>query len=103
LVIVFEILLRAFRSSLLGGRIKNPGQAFLDSVFYNPIQQFNRDLSVLAIRAHGEHIIDLKKQKALCSAFGAGLGFSAWSSSRFRFFSPLPACLFSFWQPNPAI
>lgn len=25
-------------------------------VFYNPIQQFNRDLSVLAIRAYGEHI-----------------------------------------------
>ncbi|KAJ5774664.1 tRNA (guanine(26)-N(2))-dimethyltransferase [Penicillium paradoxum] len=34
------------------------------SVFYNPIQQFNRDLSVLAIRAHGEHVLDLKKQKA---------------------------------------
>jgi tRNA (guanine26-N2/guanine27-N2)-dimethyltransferase len=33
------------------------------SVFYNPIQQFNRDLSVLAIRAFSEHIIDLKKQK----------------------------------------
>lgn len=26
------------------------------SVFYNPIQQFNRDLSVLAIRAYGEHL-----------------------------------------------
>ncbi|OQE47270.1 hypothetical protein PENCOP_c001G01407 [Penicillium coprophilum] len=36
----------------------------VQSVFYNPIQQFNRDLSVLAIRAYGEHIIDLKKQKA---------------------------------------
>ncbi|KAJ5834248.1 tRNA (guanine(26)-N(2))-dimethyltransferase [Penicillium robsamsonii] len=36
----------------------------VQSVFYNPIQQFNRDLSVLAIRAHGEHIIDLKKKKA---------------------------------------
>lgn len=34
------------------------------SVFYNPIQQFNRDLSVLAIRAHGEHVLDLKKLKA---------------------------------------
>lgn len=33
------------------------------SVFYNPIQQFNRDLSVLAIRAFSEHVIDLKKQK----------------------------------------
>lgn len=35
----------------------------MQSVFYNPIQQFNRDLSVLAIRAHGEHIIDLKKKQ----------------------------------------
>ncbi|CAI7609778.1 unnamed protein product [Penicillium glandicola] len=36
----------------------------VQSVFYNPIQQFNRDLSVLAIRAYGEHVVDLKKQKA---------------------------------------
>jgi tRNA (guanine26-N2/guanine27-N2)-dimethyltransferase len=36
----------------------------VQSVFYNPIQQFNRDLSVLAIRAYGEHILDYKKQKA---------------------------------------
>ncbi|PYH78692.1 N2,N2-dimethylguanosine tRNA methyltransferase [Aspergillus uvarum CBS 121591] len=34
------------------------------SVFYNPIQQFNRDLSVLAIRAFGEHVVAVKKQKA---------------------------------------
>ncbi|KAI9929790.1 hypothetical protein AWENTII_009563 [Aspergillus wentii] len=34
------------------------------SVFYNPIQQFNRDLSVLAIRAYGEHALAAKKQKA---------------------------------------
>lgn len=33
------------------------------SVFYNPIQQFNRDLSVLAIRAYGESLLDLKKQR----------------------------------------
>lgn len=33
------------------------------SVFYNPIQQFNRDLSVLAIRAYGESLLDLKKEK----------------------------------------
>ncbi|CAG8197045.1 unnamed protein product [Penicillium salamii] len=36
----------------------------VQSVFYNPIQQFNRDLSVLAIRAYGEHLLDYKKQKA---------------------------------------
>lgn len=35
------------------------------TVFYNPIQQFNRDLSVLAIRAYGEHVLALKKQRAL--------------------------------------
>jgi tRNA (guanine26-N2/guanine27-N2)-dimethyltransferase len=34
------------------------------SVFYNPIQQFNRDLSVLAIKAYGEHVLAVKKQKA---------------------------------------
>ncbi|KAF3401992.1 hypothetical protein F1880_009723 [Penicillium rolfsii] len=34
------------------------------SVFYNPIQQFNRDLSVLAIRAFSEHAMAVKKQKA---------------------------------------
>ncbi|KAJ5151774.1 tRNA (guanine(26)-N(2))-dimethyltransferase [Penicillium capsulatum] len=33
------------------------------SVFYNPIQQFNRDLSVLAIRAYAEHAQDVRKQK----------------------------------------
>ncbi|KLJ13391.1 hypothetical protein EMPG_11667, partial [Blastomyces silverae] len=33
------------------------------SVFYNPIQQFNRDLSVLAIRAYGEHAILVKREK----------------------------------------
>lgn len=32
-------------------------------VFYNPIQQFNRDLSVLAIRAYGEAVIEEKDQK----------------------------------------
>ncbi|KAL1956692.1 hypothetical protein VTO42DRAFT_6942 [Malbranchea cinnamomea] len=33
------------------------------SVFYNPIQQFNRDLSVLAIRAYGEHAMAVKQMK----------------------------------------
>lgn len=34
-------------------------------VFYNPIQQFNRDLSVLVIKAYGEQVIEqqLKKSK----------------------------------------
>ncbi|KAF2144989.1 uncharacterized protein K452DRAFT_284380 [Aplosporella prunicola CBS 121167] len=33
------------------------------SVFYNPIQQFNRDLSVLAIRAFGEDALAQKQHK----------------------------------------
>lgn len=39
------------------------GEDESQSVFYNPIQQFNRDLSVLAIRAYGESLLDLKKEK----------------------------------------
>ncbi|KAF2761051.1 N2,N2-dimethylguanosine tRNA methyltransferase [Pseudovirgaria hyperparasitica] len=37
--------------------------AVRQSVFYNPIQQFNRDLSVLAIRAFSEDYLDRKKRK----------------------------------------
>ncbi|GME63507.1 Dimethylguanosine tRNA methyltransferase [Neofusicoccum parvum] len=33
------------------------------AVFYNPIQQFNRDLSVLAIRAYGEDALATKTRK----------------------------------------
>lgn len=32
------------------------------SVFYNPIQQFNRDLTVLAIKAYGEETVERKKK-----------------------------------------
>ncbi len=32
------------------------------SVFYNPIQQFNRDLSVLAIKAYGEEVVERRKK-----------------------------------------
>ncbi|KAL3489748.1 S-adenosyl-L-methionine-dependent methyltransferase [Aspergillus germanicus] len=32
------------------------------SVFYNPIQQFNRDLTVLAIRVYGEHVMAVHKR-----------------------------------------
>ena len=37
-----------------------PGQ----SVFYNPIQQFNRDLSVLAIKVYSEHVAASFERKA---------------------------------------
>ena len=33
------------------------------SVFYNPIQQFNRDLSVLAIKAYSEHVTAVRDEK----------------------------------------
>jgi tRNA (guanine26-N2/guanine27-N2)-dimethyltransferase len=33
------------------------------SVFYNPIQQFNRDLSVLAIKAYGEEVMERKRRR----------------------------------------
>lgn len=32
------------------------------TVFYNPIQQFNRDLTVLAIKAHGEELVEARKK-----------------------------------------
>lgn len=38
------------------------GATETQSVFYNPIQQFNRDLSVLAIKAYGEETIERKLQ-----------------------------------------
>ncbi len=48
------------------GLKSNKNGTALDSesqtVFYNPIQQFNRDLSVLAIRAFGEEIIAKKRR-----------------------------------------
>ena len=48
--------------------LKNESQvkekaAKTQSVFYNPIQQFNRDLSVLAIRAFGEDLAAIRKSR----------------------------------------
>ncbi|TKA74506.1 hypothetical protein B0A49_05612 [Cryomyces minteri] len=39
------------------------GDSQAQSVFYNPIQQFNRDLSVLAIKAFGEDLCALRRAK----------------------------------------
>ncbi|KAF2153798.1 N2,N2-dimethylguanosine tRNA methyltransferase [Myriangium duriaei CBS 260.36] len=41
------------------------------NVFYNPIQQFNRDLSVLAIRAFSEDFAERRKQRAEKKSEGA--------------------------------
>lgn len=38
------------------------GENQAQSVFYNPIQQFNRDLSVLAIKAYGEEVMERKQR-----------------------------------------
>ncbi|KAH9214239.1 S-adenosyl-L-methionine-dependent methyltransferase [Leptodontidium sp. 2 PMI_412] len=38
------------------------GENTPQSVFYNPIQQFNRDLSVLAIKAYGEELLERKQR-----------------------------------------
>lgn len=40
------------------------GSEQVQSVFYNPIQQFNRDLSVLAIKAFGEDVMARRRQKS---------------------------------------
>ena len=34
------------------------------SVFYNPIQQFNRDLSVVAVKVYSEHVLAVREFKA---------------------------------------
>lgn len=34
----------------------------VQQVFYNPIQQYNRDLSVLAIKTYGEHALERRRQ-----------------------------------------
>ncbi|KAJ0305186.1 hypothetical protein COL516b_005417 [Colletotrichum fioriniae] len=40
-------------------------------VFYNPIQQFNRDLSALAIRVYGEEVVERKAAQAVKAAEAA--------------------------------
>ena len=39
------------------------GQSKAQSVFYNPVQQYNRDLSVLAIKAFGEDLAAIRKAR----------------------------------------
>ncbi|KAI9744753.1 MAG: RNA methyltransferase tRNA(m5U54)methyltransferase [Claussenomyces sp. TS43310] len=54
-----HILVPASTSSVPQTTPKGENQA--QSVFYNPIQQFNRDLSVLAIKVYGKDTLDRKK------------------------------------------
>jgi len=51
------------RTELDPKRKDDSDDSIAQSVFYNPIQQFNRDLSVLAIRAYGEDLMALRQAK----------------------------------------
>ena len=42
-------------------RKKNEDGSDVQRVFYNPIQQFNRDLTVLVIKTHGQEAVERKK------------------------------------------
>lgn len=43
------------------GPVNNAGP--VQTVFYNPIQQFNRDLTILAIKAYGEEVVEKRKKQ----------------------------------------
>jgi tRNA (guanine26-N2/guanine27-N2)-dimethyltransferase len=43
---------------------RGSGMEQQESVFYNPIQQFNRDLSVLAIKVFSEHFVTVAREQA---------------------------------------
>ncbi|KAJ2898300.1 hypothetical protein MKZ38_004025 [Zalerion maritima] len=45
-------------------KTKNEDGSEVQQVFYNPIQQFNRDLTILAIKAYAEEVIEKKKRAA---------------------------------------
>ncbi|KAL2876243.1 RNA methyltransferase tRNA(m5U54)methyltransferase [Colletotrichum sp. CLE4] len=52
---------------LVPAEVNDKGQ----QVFYNPIQQFNRDLSALAIRVYGEEVVERKAAQAAKAAEAA--------------------------------
>jgi tRNA (guanine26-N2/guanine27-N2)-dimethyltransferase len=58
-----NILIPADIAKTIPNPVKPSEEAQRQSVFYNPIQQFNRDLSVLAIRAFGEGLIKAKRER----------------------------------------
>lgn len=51
------------RTELDPKRKQDSDDTVAQNVFYNPIQQFNRDLSVLAIRAFGEDLVALRQAR----------------------------------------
>lgn len=60
--IQYQIVREGFAEILTPQNKKAP-QSKAQAVFYNPIQQFNRDLSVLAIRAFGDDFAVKRKSK----------------------------------------
>ncbi|KAB8338892.1 hypothetical protein FH972_021834 [Carpinus fangiana] len=56
----------------------------VQSVFYNPIQQFNRDLSVLAIKAFGEDLCAVRRKQAEDSFKRKGRGKAAKARNKQR-------------------
>ncbi|KAM0328126.1 hypothetical protein ACHAQA_005530 [Verticillium albo-atrum] len=57
----YDVIQEGMAKILVPGGVKEKKDKDAQQVFYNPIQQFNRDLSVLAIRAYGEEIIANRK------------------------------------------
>ncbi|KAM0277134.1 hypothetical protein ACHAQH_006028 [Verticillium albo-atrum] len=53
----YDVIQEGRAKILVPGGMKENKDKDAQQVFYNPIQQFNRDLSVLAIRAYGEEVI----------------------------------------------
>ncbi|KAI4128288.1 MAG: hypothetical protein LQ347_004237 [Umbilicaria vellea] len=58
-----EILNPRKESAQKGNKTGNEGETKPQAVFYNPIQQFNRDLSVLAIRVFSEELSSIRRAR----------------------------------------
>lgn len=56
-------IVREGLAEILTPQIQKESLSKTQTVFYNPIQQFNRDLSVLAIRAFGDDLAVIRKAK----------------------------------------
>ncbi|CRK15073.1 hypothetical protein BN1708_011342, partial [Verticillium longisporum] len=57
----YDVIQEGMARILVPGGMKENKDKNAQQVFYNPIQQFNRDLSVLAIKAYGEEVIANRK------------------------------------------
>lgn len=56
-------IVREGLAEILNPQFEEGHQSKTQAVFYNPIQQFNRDLSVLAIRAFSDDLAVIRKEK----------------------------------------